>query len=71
MEDNLKNGVEQLTSGLDAMVKGLEETVTKSYSNMGEEQAKEFAKAMQTANVNSHVEDLKKGIVELKTSLNV
>lgn len=71
MEDNLKNGVEQLMAGLDSMVKGLEETVTKSYSNMGDEQAKEFAKAMQNANVNGHVEDLKKGIVELKTSLNV
>lgn len=71
MEDNLKNGVEQLMSGLDAMVKGLEETVTKSYSNMTDEQAKEFAKGMKSANVEKHIEDLKKSTIELKTSLNV
>lgn len=58
-------------AGLDSMVKGLEETVTKSYSNMSDEQAKEFAKGMKNANVEQHIEDLKKSTVELKTSLNI
>lgn len=72
MEDNsIKIGVEQLMSGLDSMVKGLEKTVTESYSKMSGEQAVQFAKEMEKANVSTHVEELKKGIVELKTNLNV
>lgn len=72
MESNeLKNSLNQMMSGLNGMVKALDSNLANIKSSMTTEQAKEFAKAMNTANPNDMLKDFEDLNKKLKKEFNI
>lgn len=62
--DNMMKGLNGITAMLDSGFEDIKK-------NMTNDQAKEFAKAMESSNINEHVEEFKKTATDLKTKLNI
>jgi SMC interacting uncharacterized protein involved in chromosome segregation len=69
--NDLLANISKLTEGIDGMMGGINEIVSKSIANMGEESQKEFLQAMKASKTDEKIEDVKKEIESLKTSLNI
>lgn len=72
MENNdLKNSLESMMSGLNGMVKALDSTLSGIKQNMTPEQAVEFSKSMQNANISDKLKDFNKINSELKKEFGI
>jgi len=73
MENNndLKNSLESMMSGLNGMVKALDSTLSGIKQNMTPEQAIEFSKSMQNANISDKLKDFNKINSELKKEFGI
>ena len=67
----MKIHLEAMMGSLNAMMGSLESNVTKSFSNMGNDQAIEFAKAMENAKISEKLEEIKQVSKNLKNDLNI
>jgi hypothetical protein len=73
MENNndLKNSLDSMMSGLNGMVKALDSTLNGIKQNMTTEQAIEFSKSMQNANISDKLKDFNKINSELKKEFGI
>lgn len=73
MENNndLKNSLESMMSGLNGMVKALDSTLSGIKQNMTPDQAIEFSKSMQNANISDKLKDFNKINSELKKEFGI
>jgi len=67
----LKSHLDQLTKGMSGMVTYLESTVASSLKGMDENQAKEFAKAMKSSDLDSQMDKLKTELNNLKKGFDI